>query len=321
MPYLIDGHNLIAKLPDFDLSDPNDEAKLVLRLRGFAAARRRKCIVIFDKGLPGGQSSLSNSVVHVVFATAFQTTADRIIMERIRDTPDAGNWTVVSSDNEVLAAARQHGMRAMLSSDFAPELTARSAAPNDIGERIHVTVPPQEVDEWLDIFGETSEDTIDPPPPAQKPTKPPVQSSAKPGKNGTASHTNGHQKPSKKATNGRKPTLSQKLSTLGKADDVHIPDNDVEAWLDYFHTAQPPKPDAAPARKPPAPRPPLEPDEDDEIEIEAAPPPRKTKPPAPPKLKGKFDDEYISNAEIEEWLDIFTDFDDDEPPPKPKKKR
>ena len=37
MPYLIDGHNLIAKLPDIDIADPNDEAKLVTRLRGFAA--------------------------------------------------------------------------------------------------------------------------------------------------------------------------------------------------------------------------------------------------------------------------------------------
>jgi len=33
MPYLIDGHNLIAQMPGFSLSDPDDEARLVLRLR------------------------------------------------------------------------------------------------------------------------------------------------------------------------------------------------------------------------------------------------------------------------------------------------
>ena len=35
MPYLIDGHNLIACLPDISLDDPNDEAQLVNKLKGF----------------------------------------------------------------------------------------------------------------------------------------------------------------------------------------------------------------------------------------------------------------------------------------------
>ncbi len=32
MHYLIDGHNLIAQISDISLDDPDDEAKLVLRL-------------------------------------------------------------------------------------------------------------------------------------------------------------------------------------------------------------------------------------------------------------------------------------------------
>src|SRR5262245_17638894 len=91
MPYLIDGHNLIARLPDINLADPHDEAELVLRLRSFAARSKKQCVVIFDQGLPGGQSSLSTHSVKVIFATAFQTTADRIIQERIHHTPDAPN--------------------------------------------------------------------------------------------------------------------------------------------------------------------------------------------------------------------------------------
>jgi S-adenosylhomocysteine hydrolase len=34
MPYMIDGHNLIGKLPDISLDDPNDEALLVQKLAG-----------------------------------------------------------------------------------------------------------------------------------------------------------------------------------------------------------------------------------------------------------------------------------------------
>jgi hypothetical protein len=36
MPFLIDGHNLIGALPDLDLDDPDDEARLVERLQRLA---------------------------------------------------------------------------------------------------------------------------------------------------------------------------------------------------------------------------------------------------------------------------------------------
>ena len=50
MPHLIDGHNVIAALPDIDLEDEHDEAKLVLKLRAWTGRRHRKAIVIFDGG-------------------------------------------------------------------------------------------------------------------------------------------------------------------------------------------------------------------------------------------------------------------------------
>jgi hypothetical protein len=52
MPYLIDGHNLIHYMDDIRLGDPNDEAELVIKLRGFCARRKKKAVVIFDQGLP-----------------------------------------------------------------------------------------------------------------------------------------------------------------------------------------------------------------------------------------------------------------------------
>ena len=41
MPHLIDGHNLIASLPDIGMDDPNKEAKLVNKLKSWAAANGR----------------------------------------------------------------------------------------------------------------------------------------------------------------------------------------------------------------------------------------------------------------------------------------
>ena len=107
MPFLIDGHNVIAALPDINLEDPDDEAKLVVKLRAWSGRGRRKAIVVFDGGIPGGPSRvLSSPEVRVVFAARPHSTADRIIKERLGALPDAPNWTVVASDREVLDNAR-----------------------------------------------------------------------------------------------------------------------------------------------------------------------------------------------------------------------
>lgn len=153
MPYLIDGHNLIARLSDIDLEDPDDEAKLVLKLRGFAAKQGKKCTVIFDGGLPGGCSSMSTRSVQVIFASAFHASADSLLKQRIRNTRDAANWTLVSSDNEVLDCARSHKMKHMTSARFSQQLRRQSHQQDRRGEEVQVQVSKDEVDEWLDIFG------------------------------------------------------------------------------------------------------------------------------------------------------------------------
>ena len=153
MPYLIDGHNLVAGLPDIDIDDPHDEAKLVNKLKGFAARTRKKCIVIFDHGLPGGGSSLSTRGVTVIFAAAQHSSADHLIKRRINKLRDAPNWTLVSSDRELLNHARSRRMKQMTSVQFAQVLNQRSAMAETRGEEINPSVSPEEVDELYEAFG------------------------------------------------------------------------------------------------------------------------------------------------------------------------
>lgn len=155
MPYLIDGHNLIASLPDIDLSDPNDEAKLVLKLRGLVAKRRGRmqCTVIFDHGLPGGYSQMSTKSVKVQFAAAHHSDADHMLKNHIRRAKDPKNWTVVSSDQAVLDCARTYKMRWMSSAEFAEKFTEETLPEEAPGEDVHIQITEAEVDEWLDLFG------------------------------------------------------------------------------------------------------------------------------------------------------------------------
>jgi hypothetical protein len=155
MPFLIDGHNLIGRLPDLRLDDPDDEAKLAARLRTYSARTGRRITVVFDQGLPGGCSrELSGGGVEVVFAASGHT-ADGILCERIRRARDPRGLTVVTSDREVIAAAQARGARVMRSEEFAAQLgTPRSAS---VEQDVHLSE--EEVEEWLKVF-EGGEDEV-----------------------------------------------------------------------------------------------------------------------------------------------------------------
>ena len=153
MPLLIDGHNLIGRghLPGLRLDDPDDEAKLVIRLRTFCARTGKRITVVFDHGLPGGRSwELSGGGVEVVFAPASRT-ADGILCERIRRARDPRGLTLVTSDREVIATARARGARVKRSEEFAAQLSAPRTVEVE-GEKKEEDFSTEEVEEWLRIF-------------------------------------------------------------------------------------------------------------------------------------------------------------------------
>jgi len=168
MHYLIDGHNLIAKLPDISLEDPYDEAKLVLQLRSWmAAGRNRRITVIFDGGLPGGEwRQLSSGRLKAVFSSE-NSTADALLRKRVYQVQDSGAYTLVSSDREVLSAAKSRRMRYMTAEQFAQSM-ARSKQRYQIKEtdavaesELDQTLTNEEVAEWLQLF-ESAEPKVPP---------------------------------------------------------------------------------------------------------------------------------------------------------------
>ncbi len=149
MPLLIDGHNLIARIPGLSLADPDDEAELVRRLQRYCRHYRRRAVVVFDAGVLGGRSeALSTPEVEVVFAPPGRR-ADDVIRERLRKLRDPAGWLVVSSDREIQHIARQAGARVVASEDFAAGMRASSPAP----QREHTPrLSEDEIQEWLDLF-------------------------------------------------------------------------------------------------------------------------------------------------------------------------
>jgi predicted RNA-binding protein with PIN domain len=152
VPVLIDGHNLIGRLPDISLADPDDEARLVSRLQAYAGRTGKRVTVVFDRGLPGGPSrALSGGRVEVVFAPTGRR-ADRVLVERIRRARDPAGLTVVTSDREVIATAQNRGARVMRSEVFVSELEVPPGPGADGKREVHLS--PEEVEAWLALFEE-----------------------------------------------------------------------------------------------------------------------------------------------------------------------
>jgi len=292
MPYLIDGHNLIAHLPDLRLDDPDDEAKLVMKLRGFAAARGKRCIVIFDHGLPGGSSRLSTPSVEVIFASAAATNADRIIKERIRDVTDAPNWVVVSSDNEVLADARRHGMRPMRCDKFAVYLSGQARPGQDTHSNPYV--PPKEIDAWMKEFGQARPDD---PASASAPRLTPRMDQPGPSPEATRP---GDPKPTKPAPRSR-----SKRGYRQEIEGYALADEDVAAFERAFGRAPGTQTEHKPTQTPPgaADQPPQHSDSSRKREANAGR--KSTRRRRRQDATHQKGDPHLTDDEIDDWLEMF----------------
>lgn len=153
MPYLIDGHNLIPKIPGLSLGAVDDENQLVELLQEFCRLSRKQVDVYFDRAPAeqSGKRKLGTVAVHFVRTGS---TADQAIARRLgKMGRSARSWTVVSSDLQVQASARQWGSQVLTSEAFASQLLAalsvKSAGGSKSGE---AALSPDEVEEWLALF-------------------------------------------------------------------------------------------------------------------------------------------------------------------------
>lgn len=172
MPMLIDGHNLIGKLPDVKLSDPNDEDKLIAKLKQYVQRTGKQVTVVFDPPRESEWFAWSDDryelrKLEIVFASMGRK-ADDVIRERVSRARDRQGLIVVTSDAAVANFARQCGVKNVRSSEeFARELQEALSAPTPAEKP---TISKAELDEWLTVFKEPA------PAPAPKPApKPPPQ--------------------------------------------------------------------------------------------------------------------------------------------------
>ena len=151
MQYLVDGHNLIPAL-GLSLRSAEDEMQLVARLQVFCRVERSRAEVYFD-GAPAGQAGPRRFGLVTAHFVRQTSTADSAIRARLASLGNAArNWTVVSADREVQAAARAVRAEVVSSQDFASRMqNAREiSSPATVDE----ILSEKEVGDWLKEFRE-----------------------------------------------------------------------------------------------------------------------------------------------------------------------
>ena len=152
MRLLIDGHNLIPKVPGMSLQAIDDEDRLVEALQVYCRVRRQALEVFFDQA-PAGRAGARKAGQVTVRYVQQGKTADQAIIERLRGLGKAAReCRVVSSDRRVRAEAKDLGATLVTSEQFAAELIeARYQAQAAQNEN---PAPPAEaeIEEWLRLF-------------------------------------------------------------------------------------------------------------------------------------------------------------------------
>jgi predicted RNA-binding protein with PIN domain len=160
MNYIIDGHNLIAKIQGLSLSMLDDEQRLIELLNRYGELKRHKLEVYFD-GAPFGSAGVRNyGLVRAHFVRKSLSADDAICMRLNQLGRAAQNCVVVTSDYSVQAAAHEVHAQVMSAEDFAGHLQSsllqvRSGKPKNTPDQ-PMGEPLSEADlkEWLAIFEE-----------------------------------------------------------------------------------------------------------------------------------------------------------------------
>jgi predicted RNA-binding protein with PIN domain len=149
---IIDGHNLIPKIPGMRLSDMDDEQQLIGVIQEYCRIARRQTELFFDGGLPTNPPGKKGGLVHTHFIKANQSADDAIIAYLRASGNSARNLLVVTSDHRILIEAVNLGAECMTSEAFAAEIKRVFSSPQ-VAQELREKRPSEiEVEEWIRLF-------------------------------------------------------------------------------------------------------------------------------------------------------------------------
>ena len=149
---LIDGHNLIPKVPGINLSDMDDEDKLISLIGDSSRLKRVSVELFFDNATPGTAAKAKHGFVQVHYVRHGSTADDAIVQFLRNASTNARNLKVVSSDHLVQAEARALRAAVISSEQFSIEMQRVFSSPAAVMERKNKPPSAEEVEEMLRLM-------------------------------------------------------------------------------------------------------------------------------------------------------------------------
>jgi predicted RNA-binding protein with PIN domain len=151
---IIDGHNLIPKLPGIHLADVDDEERLISIIQEYCRLARMQAELFFDGAPIPGSHHRKSGLVHVHFIREGRT-ADSAMIDLLRKVGrNSKGFRVASSDRRIQAEARALGCEVVTSEAFAAELRSVLSSETAVAQKRDKALTPIEVEDWLQEFGE-----------------------------------------------------------------------------------------------------------------------------------------------------------------------
>ncbi|MDC0036707.1 NYN domain-containing protein [bacterium] len=151
MHYILDGYNVIGASQSISLSQTDKEERLIQVLSDFIKHNKHKITVVFDGRHPDfkWQSHYDKEGVQVVFTDAAES-ADDYIIRKIKQKQNKQAIIVVTSDRQIIDAAKHTHVKTLSSEMFWKKVTQKEALTET--EKPSNELSEQEMDAWLDIF-------------------------------------------------------------------------------------------------------------------------------------------------------------------------
>ncbi len=158
--FIIDGYNLAHKHPEISTwlkkGDTDKTIRLMINwLLQLSAMRKSQIILVLDGKEGFFKEQNYSSAIKLIFSQKPQT-ADDIIRDYVRNAANPAELTIVSSDNEILFTAKDHGARTIKSEDFISKYVIKKSSKKIRSPKNSEKYNPENVDMeyWLKQFGD-----------------------------------------------------------------------------------------------------------------------------------------------------------------------
>lgn len=159
--YLIDGYNVIHKIPELKsaLNESLEKSRnlLIHRILNYQASKKIDVTLVFDGADVGVVPNPYQNKKHFhVYFSHSPEKADPLIMKIIRDKGRNAQFILVSADKELINCARSFGLQSMHPSNFY-HLIRKDIRIEQLDQKFDQPLNDEQLKEWLKIFGEEEE--------------------------------------------------------------------------------------------------------------------------------------------------------------------